>query len=108
MLAGLGIAGGSIWLVAAAGGGAGWLRSGRLAAWLMLWGVIAASVLLRAGLGILDPETGRVQQAVGNAIMSMITLAAVLVLPMCGEAWALVVLLLLVPFLIGRQIVSAT
>jgi hypothetical protein len=49
-----------------------------------------------------------VQQAVGNAIMSMITLAAVLVLPVCGEAWAIVVLLLLVPFLFGRQLVSAT
>jgi 4-hydroxybenzoate polyprenyltransferase len=108
MLAGLGIAGASIWLMAAAGGGSPWLRSGRLGAWLMLWGVVAASILLRAVLGIIDPGSGRVQQAVGNAIMSMITLAAVLVLAVCGEAWAIVVLLLLVPFLIGRQIVSAT
>lgn len=108
MLAGLGIAGTSIWLMAAAGGGAAWLRSGRLGAWLMLWGVLAASILLRAMLGILDPASGRVQQAVGNAIMSMITLAAVLVLAVCGEAWAIVVLLLLVPFLLGRQLVSAT
>ncbi|NDC53822.1 MAG: hypothetical protein EBZ74_05905 [Planctomycetia bacterium] len=108
MLAGLCIAGGSTWLLAAAGGGAAWLRTGRLDAWLLLWGVLAASILLRNLLGILDPRGGRVQQSVGNAIMSMITLAAVLVLPACGEAWAIVVLLLLVPFLFGRQLVSAT
>jgi hypothetical protein len=108
MLAGLGIAGASVWLLAATGEGAAWLRSGRLVPWLALWAVLAASILLRNLLGILDPASGRVQQAVGNAIMSMITLAAVLVLPVCGEAWAIVVLLLLVPFLFGRQLVSAT
>jgi hypothetical protein len=108
MLAGLGIAAASVGLLAAAGEGAAWLRSGRLVPWLALWAVLAASILLRNLLGILDPASGRVQQAVGNAIMSMITLAAVLVLPVCGEAWAIVVLLLLVPFLFGRQLVSAT
>ena len=108
MLMGLGIAGASIWLMAAAGGGAAWLRSGRLMSWLLLWGVLAAGILLRNALGIIDPESGRVRQAVGNAIMSMITLAAALVLAVRGEAWAIVVLLLLVPFLLGRQIVSAT
>ncbi len=108
MLAGLSIAGGSTWLLAAAGEGAAWLRSGRLVPWLLLWAVLTLSILFRNLLGILDPASGRVQQAVGNAIMSMITLAAVLVLPACGEAWAIVVLLLLVPFLLGRQLVSAT
>jgi len=108
MLAGLCIAGASVWLLAAAGEGSAWLRSGRLMPWLALWAVLTSSILLRNLLGILDPASGRVQQAVGNAIMSMITLAAVLVLPVCGEAWAIVVLLLLVPFLFGRQLVSAT
>lgn len=108
MLGGLCVAGSSTWILAAAGEGAAWLRAGRLEAWLVLWGILAASILLRALLGILDPAGGRVRQAVGNAIMSMITLAAVLVLPVCGEAWAIVVLLLLVPFLLGRQLVSAT
>ncbi len=108
MCGGLCIAGTSTWLLAAAGGGAAWLRSGRLVPWLLLWTVLTASILLRNVLGILDPASGRVQQAVGNAIMSMITLASVLVLPVCGEAWAIVVLLLLAPFLIGRQLVSAT
>ena len=108
MLAGLCIAGTSTWLLAAAGEGAAWLRSGRLTPWTLLWAVLTASILLRNVLGVLDPASGRVQQAVGNAIMSMITLAAVLVLPVCGEGWAIVVLLLLVPFLLGRQLVSAT
>jgi len=108
MLCGLCVAGGSIWMLAATGGGAVWLREGRLGAWLTLWGMLAASILLRAALGILDPASGSVQRAVGNAIMSMITLAAVLVLAVCGEAWAIVVLLLLAPFLLGRQLVSAT
>ncbi|NBT13055.1 MAG: hypothetical protein EBS56_05655 [Planctomycetia bacterium] len=108
MLVGLCLAGASTWLLAASGEGSAWLRSGRLLPWLALWAVLASSILLRNVLGILDPASGRVQQAVGNAIMSMITLAAVLVLPACGEAWAIVVLLLLVPFLVGRQLVSAT
>ncbi|MEI6239594.1 MAG: UbiA family prenyltransferase [Planctomycetia bacterium] len=108
MFAGMCIAGASTWLLAAADEGSAWLRSGRLTPWLLLWSVLGASILLRNVLGILDPDSGRVQQAVGNAIMSMITLAAVLVLPVCGEAWAIVVLLLLVPFLLGRQLVSAT
>ncbi|NBW96784.1 MAG: hypothetical protein EBR28_08650 [Planctomycetia bacterium] len=108
MLGGLCVAGSSTWLLAAAGEGSAWLRSGRLVPWLLLWSVLTASILLRNALGILDPASGRVQQAVGNAIMSMITLAAVLVLPVCGEAWAIVVLLILAPFLVGRQLVSAT
>ena len=48
------------------------------------------------------------QQAVGNAIMAIITLDAVLVLAICGEPWSIVVLLLLVPFLVGRRFVSPT
>ena len=59
-------------------------------------------------LGIIDATGGRVRQAVGNAIMSIITLDAVLVLASCGEPWAIVVLLLLGPFLFGRQLVSPT
>jgi hypothetical protein len=45
---------------------------------------------------------------VGNAIMAIITLDAVLVLATCGEPWSIVVLLLLVPFLVGRRFVSPT
>ena len=40
--------------------------------------------------------------------MSIITLDAVLVLAACGEQWAVVVLALLAPFLLGRRLVSPT
>jgi hypothetical protein len=65
-------------------------------------------VLLRGFLGMIEPTPERVQQAVGNAIMSIITLDAVLVLAACGEPWAVLILTLLVPFLLGRRIVSPT
>ena len=108
MLAGLAVAAAHTLLMAESGGGAAWLRGDRVTSWLLLWGLLAASVMLRNLLGILDPASGRVQAAVGNAIMSIITLDAVLVLAACGEQWAIVVLMLLAPFLVGRQLVSAT
>lgn len=108
MLAGLAVAGAHTWLMASAGGGAAWLRGERLTAWLVLWGLLAGSILVRNLLGIIDPEGGRVRQAVGNAIMSIITLDAVLVLAACGEPWAIVVLALLAPFLFGRQFIPPT
>jgi hypothetical protein len=49
-----------------------------------------------------------VRAAVGNAIMSIITLDAVLVLAACGERWAVVVLALLGWFLLGRRLVPPT
>jgi hypothetical protein len=57
---------------------------------------------------VVVPEPARVRQAVGNAIMSIITLDAVLVLAARGEAWALVVLALLGWFWFGRQLVPPT
>ena len=76
--------------------------------WLMLWSLIATSILLRAALGAVDPEPARVGLAIGNAIMSIITLDAVLVLASCGEPWAIVVLMLLGFFLVGRHLVPPT
>jgi 4-hydroxybenzoate polyprenyltransferase len=76
--------------------------------WLLLWGILAAAVVFRAVSGIIVPVPARVRQAVGNAIMSIVTLDAVLVLAACGEQWALVVLALLGWFLFGRQLVSPT
>ena len=70
--------------------------------------MLSASILVRAVLGMIDPSPGRVRAAVGNAIMAIITLDAVLVLAACGEQWAIVVIMLLAPFLCGRQLVSAT
>jgi 4-hydroxybenzoate polyprenyltransferase len=108
MLVGLATAGLSPWLAARAGEAGVWLTGAKLTNWLVLWGMLTASVLLRAVLGIFDPTSGRVQQAVGNAIMAIITLDAILVLATCGEPWSIVVLLLLVPFLVGRRFVSPT
>jgi 4-hydroxybenzoate polyprenyltransferase len=76
--------------------------------WLALWAVIGASIVLRAAVAILDPAPARVRTAVGNAIMSIITLDAILVLAACGEQWAVVVLLLLGVFVLGRQLVPPT
>jgi 4-hydroxybenzoate polyprenyltransferase len=113
MLVGLAMAGLFPWLVSRAAEGTSWLGSGaagdaRLSSWLFLWSVLSASVLLRGFLGMIEPTPERVQQAVGNAIMSIITLDAVLVLAACGEPWAVLILTLLVPFLLGRRIVSPT
>jgi hypothetical protein len=108
MLAGLATAGLAPWLAARAGDAGAWLTGTKLSNWLILWGMLTASILLRNVLGIFEPTSGRVQQAVGNAIMSIITLDAVLVLASCGELWSIVVLLLLVPFLLGRRFVSPT
>ena len=108
MLVGLATAGLAPWLAARTGGVGAWLTEAKLSNWLLLWGMLTASILLRAVLGIFDPASGRVQQAVGNAIMAIITLDAVLVLATFGEPWSIVVLLLLVPFLVGRRFVSPT
>ncbi len=92
----------AVWLVGQ--GGSAWLaRAG-----LLLWGVLVASVLYRAVLGIITPVPALVQRAVGNAIMTIITLDAALVLAACGESWAIIGFMLLLPFLIGRRLVPPT
>jgi 4-hydroxybenzoate polyprenyltransferase len=107
MIAGLVLAAGSVWLPLREGSG---LAGPRMPAttWLVLWSILAASVVARALVGIADPSPGRVRAAVGHAIMSIITFDAVLVLAACGESWAIVVLLLLAFFLLGRRLVSPT
>ncbi len=107
MLAGLALAAGYVWLPLREGIG---LVGTRISAttWLALWGILAGSVAARALVGIADPSPSRVRAAVGNAIMSIITFDAVLVLAACGESWAVVVLLLVAFFLLGRRLVSPT
>ena len=85
-----------------------WLVEGRLIAWLALWGVLGVSILIRCGQAIINPVPQRMQSAVGNAIMSLITLDAVLGLAFCGEQWAVTVLALLVWFVLGRRIAVVT
>lgn len=76
--------------------------------WLLLWSVIGTSIFYRMAAGIADPEPVRIRFAVGNAIMSIITLDAVLVLAACGEQWAIVVLCLLAWFLFFKRLVPPT
>jgi hypothetical protein len=101
---GLAVAAGPIWSAAAIGAR---LPGGTLRAdtWLVLWGIIGGSILARALPAAASPSPSRLQAAVGNAIMSIITLDAVLVLAACGERWALLLLSLLALFLLGRRIV---
>ncbi len=107
MAAGLAVAAGYVvWL--SGEGGSGWLVRSGLDNWLLLWGVLSASVVYRAVRGIATPEPALVQRAVGNAIMTIITLDASMVLAACGEPWAIVAFMLLGPFLIGRQFIPPT
>ena len=88
--------------------GGAWLAAGRLPMWLLLWSILGSSIIARNITAIADPSPGRVRLAVGNAIMSIITLDAAVVLAACGEQWAVVVLMLLAVFLFGRRLVSPT
>ena len=76
--------------------------------WLVCWGILAVAVLIRAGQAVEHPEPGRVRAAVGTAIMAIITFDAVLVLAACGEGPAVVVIMLLAWFLLGRRLVPPT
>jgi 4-hydroxybenzoate polyprenyltransferase len=107
MILGLAIAAGPVWQAAGAGrplpGSP--VTTGN---WLLLWGIIAASVLVRALPALVTAEPKPIRAAVGNAIMSIITLDAILVLAYAGERWAVVVLALLVWFVLGKRIVPPT
>ena len=108
MLAGLVVAAGFVWLsdrefIELAAG-----AKMPVTTWLVLWSVIGTSIFYRVAAGIGDPEPSRIRFAVGNAIMSIITLDAVLVLAACGEQWAIVVLCLLAWFLFFKRLVPPT
>lgn len=107
MLVGLVVAAGFVWTRSLAGPLAAGCRIGARD-WLLLWGILAAAVLTRAGGAVAVPEPGHVRRAVGNAIRSIITFDAVLVLAARGEQWAIVVLALLGWFILGRRLVPPT
>ncbi|RLS29787.1 MAG: hypothetical protein DWH79_11800 [Planctomycetota bacterium] len=115
MALGLLLAGLGTWLTVQASGTIPWAAAAqpgiaidRLTGWMLLWSMVSLSILLRALLGVLEPVPERVRAAVGNAIMSLITLDAALVLAACGEQWAVVILLLLAPFMFLRQFIPPT
>ena len=104
MLAGLVVAAAAVWWPVVAGGPLA--RTGTN--WLLLWSLLAASVTVRCAVALADPSPRNVRTAVGNAIMSIITLDAALVYAACGPAWAVVVLGLLPVFLLGKRLVPPT
>ncbi|MFM7207452.1 MAG: UbiA family prenyltransferase [Planctomycetaceae bacterium] len=106
MALGLGAAAGFVWLPLIDGH----TRTATLESttWLACWGLLAGSILVRAGQAVADPSPGRVRAAVGNAIMAIITLDAVLVLAACGERWAIAVIMLVAWFILGRRLVPPT
>ncbi|MGI9177224.1 MAG: UbiA family prenyltransferase [Pirellulales bacterium] len=106
MAAGLVIAAGFAWIPWL--DGASRLATLPVGTWLACWAILGMSVLLRAVEAVADPVPARVRAAVGNAIMAIITLDAVLVLAACGERWAIVVIGLLAWFLVGRRLVPPT
>lgn len=107
MLVGLALAAGPVWSLAGSGAR---LPGTPLPAgnWLLLWSIIAASILLRLVPALVSPAPARIQAAVGNAILSIITLDAILVLAACGEPWTLVILSLLAVAVVGRRVVPPT
>lgn len=107
MLVGLAVAAGPVWALAGRGAR---LPGTPLPAgnWLLLWSIIAASILVRVVPALVAPAPNRIQAAVGNAILSIITLDAILVLAACGEQWALVILSLLAVAVVGRRVVPPT
>lgn len=106
MIAGLATAAGFVWLPLL--NGVARVATLPVQSWLTCWGILGVSILIRAGQAIVQPEPARVRAAVGNAIMAIITLDAVLVLAVCGAGWAFVVLMLLAWFLLGRRLVPPT
>jgi 4-hydroxybenzoate polyprenyltransferase len=106
MIAGLAVAAGFVWLPML--DGVTRVASLPSQTWLACWGLLAASILARAARAIATPLPSLLRAAVGNAIMAIITLDAVLVLAACGERWAIVVIMLLAWFLAGRRLVSPT
>ncbi|MFM7245824.1 MAG: UbiA family prenyltransferase [Planctomycetaceae bacterium] len=106
MAFGLAVAAGFVWGPLA--GGVSRVATLPASTWLICWGLLAASILARAGRAVADPSPMLVRSAVGNAIMAIITLDAVLVLAAYGERWAIVVIGLLAWFVVGRRLVPPT
>jgi 4-hydroxybenzoate polyprenyltransferase len=76
--------------------------------WAAVWAVLITLLSLRNLLPVIEPSPGRVQATVGNAIMAIITIDAIIVMGRCGETWGIALLLLLAPFAIGRRLVPPT
>jgi len=108
MAAGLSLVAWQSLLMLGAGQGAPFLAARPAGNWLLLWTLFITLLSARNLVGLADPSSGRVQAAVGNSIMAIITIDAIIVMGRCGEPWGIAVLLLLAPFSIGRRLVPPT
>ena len=76
--------------------------------WIILWIVIAGSILRRMVVAIMQPTPKFVQKAVGHAILSIIVIDAAICLGFAGPFWALAVLALLAPATLMAQFLKVT
>lgn len=76
--------------------------------WYLLIGLQALVIVRRCAAAVLDPRPRHVQLAVKNCLASIIILNAAVVLLVAGLGWALIVLALLVPMVVGGWWISAT
>lgn len=105
MAAGLAlVAAQSVWTVRS-GEAAPFLAARAPGNWAAVWAVLITLLSVRNVLPLIDPSPGRVQATVGNCIMAIITIDAIVAMTTCGESWGIAVLMLLVPFLVGRALV---
>jgi 4-hydroxybenzoate polyprenyltransferase len=75
--------------------------------WTIVWSVIGLLIGWRCVAAVLDPAPATVQYAVRNCIFSLIVLDGMVTFGVRGMAWAVVVLLLLVPTMfLGKWIYS--
>ena len=105
MAAGLAlVAAQSVWTVRS-GEAAPFLAARAPGNWAAVWAVLITLLSVRNVLPLIEPSPGRVQATVGNCIMAIITIDAIVAMTTCGESWGIAVLMLLVPFLVGRALV---
>ena len=76
--------------------------------WYLLWIFVAATILRRMLVAILQPRPKFVQRAVGHAILSIIMIDASIVLGYVDSFWACAILLLLVPATLLAQRLKVT
>lgn len=76
--------------------------------WIVLWIVVAGSILRRMVAAILQPTPAHVQKAVGNALLSIIVIDAAVCLGFAQPYWACAVLALLAPAMLLAQVFKVT
>lgn len=78
------------------------------AGWIILWVVVAGSILRRMVVAVMQPSPRFVQRAVGHAILSIIVIDASICLGFASPFWALAVLALLAPAMLLAQFLKVT